>query len=379
MGKENRDDFSSKTKQALAARANFRCSFTGCSQITCGPSHESSFAVNNTGVASHIYAAAPGGRRYRGDMTSEERSDITNGIWLCVTHSVMIDRDEVTFTPKKLFQMKEDHERRIQYEHLKLPEETEIKSELFRLGGQLIFTGELSSVEPTKWNIKINEYISGNKFNILNVINHFYELNNEERCIISESISDARILTSPPRIVFASTGPILELTVSPRTKRISGLTLGSDLALDDTGDLFIENGDIKIISGIDRLSQHLMICLSTQKGEIYGQPEFGVNLSEYYNLFKCTTWLERILKLEVIYHSALGPENHLPVERLTTLECIDRVEDFYVVSDILDDDFFTVFIGVQVKDYGHWEGEVKVYLNKNAKLQSVRPTSLIDL
>ncbi|EOF8249934.1 hypothetical protein ACK2R0_003443 [Yersinia enterocolitica] len=369
MSKENRDDFSSKTKQALAARANFRCSFTGCAQITCGPSHESSSAVNNTGVASHIYAAAPGGRRYRSDMTSEERSDITNGIWLCVTHSVMIDRDEVIFTPEVLLQMKEEHERKIQHEHLKLPEES--KSELFRLGSQLIFTGELLSVEPTTLNIKLDEYISGDKFDILNVINCFDDLTNEGKCIISESLSDARLLTIPPRMVFTSTGLILELKISPRTKRISGRNLGSDLALDDTGDLLIENGDIKIISGIDRLSQHLMICLSTQKGEVYGQPEIGVNLSEYYNLFKCTTWLERILKLEVIYHSALGPENHLPVERQTTLECIDRVEDFYVVSDILDKDFFTVFIGVQVKDYGLWEGEVKIYLDKNAKLLSI--------
>ncbi|HCA3406592.1 TPA: hypothetical protein MO340_000267 [Salmonella enterica subsp. salamae serovar 35:g,m,s,t:-] len=371
MGKENRDDFSPKTKQALAARANFRCSFTGCNQITCGPSHESSLAVNNTGVASHIYAAAPGGRRYRSDMTSEERSDITNGIWLCATHSVMIDRDEVTFTPEVLFQMKKEHELKIQREHSNLPGETDTKSELFRLGFQLIFTGELLSVEPTKWNIKLNEYISGNKFDILNVIDYFDNLTNEGKCIISESLSDARLLTSPPRMVFTSTGLILELKVSPRTKRISGSTLGSDLALDDTGDLLIENGDLKIISGIDRLSQHLMICLSTQKGEIYGQPNIGVNLSEYYTLFKRTTWLERILKLEVIYHSALGPENHLSVERQTTLECIDRVEDFYVVSDISDDDFFTVFIRVQVKDYGLWEGEVKVYLNKNAKLLSV--------
>lgn len=371
MGKENRDDFSTKTKQALAARANFRCSFAGCIQITCGPSHESSSAVNNTGVASHIYAAAPGGRRYKSDMTSEERSDITNGIWLCATHSVMIDRDEVTFTPDMLFQMKKDHESRIQYEHSKLPEETETNSELFRIGGQLIFTGELLSVEPTKWVLKLNEFISGNKFNILDVINCFDDLNNEGKCIISESLSDARLLASPPRMEITSTGLILELKVSERAKRISGNALGSDLALDDTGDFLIENGDIKVISGIDRLSQHLMICLSTQKGEIWGRPDIGINLSEYYNLFKCTTWLERILKLEVIYHSALGPENYLPVERQTTLECIDRVEDFYVVSNISDDDYFTVFIGVQVKDYGLWEGEVKIYLNKNAKLRSV--------
>ncbi|MEX3172937.1 hypothetical protein AB4M04_12690 [Serratia quinivorans] len=371
MGKKNRDDFSPKTKQALAARANFRCSFTGCHQITCGPSHESSSAVNNTGVAAHIYAAAPGGRRYKREMTSKERSDITNGIWLCVTHSVMIDRDEVKFTPEILIKMKEEHERNIQNEHLKFPGEIEKKQELFRLGSKLIFTGEFLSVELTKWNININEYISGNKFEILNIINYFNDLTNEGRCIISESLSDARLLMTPPRMVFTSTGLILELQVSPRTKRISGSALGSDLALDDTGDLLIENGDFKITSGIDRLSQHLMVCLSTSKGEIYGHPEIGVTLSEYYNLFKHTTWLERILKLEVVYHSAIGQENNFIEERQTTLECIDRVEDFYVVSDIPDDDFFTIFIGVQVKDYGHWEGEVKVYLNKKTKLLSV--------
>ena len=173
--------------------------------------------------------------------------------------------------------------------------------------------------------------------------------------------------------MLTSKGLILEFQVSQRAKRISGNTLGSDLALDDIGDLLIENGDLKIISGIDRLPQHLMICLSTQKGEIYDQPELGANISEYYNLFKNTTWLERILKLEVIYHSAIGPEKYLPMERQTTLECIERVEDFYVTNDNVDDNFFTVFIRVQVKDYGLWEDKVKVYLNKNAKFPSHLP------
>ncbi|HEY4437307.1 MAG TPA: hypothetical protein VGN40_14225 [Lelliottia sp.] len=370
MGKENRDDFSPKTKQALAARANFKCSFTGCTQITCGPSHESSSAVNSTGVASHIYAAAPGGRRYKKDMTSEERSDITNGIWLCATHSVMIDRDEVTFTPEKLHQMKAEHERKIQDEHYKLSEAAELKSELFRLGDQLIFTGGLLSIEFDKWSIKVNEYISGDKFDILNVINCFDNITNEKKCIISESMSDARILTSPPKMMLTSNDLILELQVSQRAKRISVHTLGSDLALDSTGDLFIENGDIKLISGIDRLPQHLMICLSTQKGEVYGHPEIGVNLSEYYNLFKNTTWLERILKLEVIYHSSIDSDTDLSLERQTPLECVDRVDDFHVVSDMLDDNYFTVFIRLQIKDYGIWEGKVKVYVNKNAELPS---------
>lgn len=61
MKKKNRDDFSNNTKSALAARANYRCSYPDCNNITCGPSNESSTAINSIGVAAHIYAAAPGG------------------------------------------------------------------------------------------------------------------------------------------------------------------------------------------------------------------------------------------------------------------------------------------------------------------------------
>jgi hypothetical protein len=62
----NRDEFSLKTKTAVAARAGYRCSFTGCGKTTVGPSEESSEAVTMIGKASHISGAAPGrgSRRY---------------------------------------------------------------------------------------------------------------------------------------------------------------------------------------------------------------------------------------------------------------------------------------------------------------------------
>ena len=65
-----------------------------------------------TGVAAHICAAAPGpgARRYDPNMSSEERSHINNGIWLCVSCSVLIDRDEKRFTVDKLHQIKYEHE-----------------------------------------------------------------------------------------------------------------------------------------------------------------------------------------------------------------------------------------------------------------------------
>jgi hypothetical protein len=67
----NRDEFSAKTKAVVALRANQHCSFRSCGQPTSGPSEESPEAVNMTGKAAHIHAAAPGpgARRYLASMT----------------------------------------------------------------------------------------------------------------------------------------------------------------------------------------------------------------------------------------------------------------------------------------------------------------------
>src|ERR1700733_2530734 len=106
----NRDEFSAKTKRAVAMRASWHCSLTGCARPTVGPSEESSEAVTMIGEAAHICGAAPGSRRYDASMTSEERASIDNAIWLCADHAEMIDRDEATYPVEKLRAMKREHE-----------------------------------------------------------------------------------------------------------------------------------------------------------------------------------------------------------------------------------------------------------------------------
>lgn len=108
----NRDDFSKETIIRLASRVGYICSCPGCNASTVGPSMESSSKVSNIGVAAHICAAAPGGKRYDSNMTSDERKSIDNGIWLCQSHSKLIDTDEVKYTKKLLHKWKEEAENR---------------------------------------------------------------------------------------------------------------------------------------------------------------------------------------------------------------------------------------------------------------------------
>ena len=115
----NRDDFPQAVKVVIAQRAGFRCSFPTCCITTVGPSEETETSIAHSGMACHISAASPGvgARRYRPDMTSEERKSASNGIWMCYTHGKLIDTDENRFTIERLKKWKEIAEFRAQFIH----------------------------------------------------------------------------------------------------------------------------------------------------------------------------------------------------------------------------------------------------------------------
>ena len=106
----NRDDFTEKTKDRMAKRVGYRCSNPNCRKLTCGAAEEPNDYVN-IGVAAHICAAAPKGKRYDQNMTASQRKSILNGIWLCQTCSKLIDSDEKRYTVELLQQWKYDAER----------------------------------------------------------------------------------------------------------------------------------------------------------------------------------------------------------------------------------------------------------------------------
>ncbi len=101
----NRDDFSSATKELLANRVGRKCSNPSCRKLTCG-ANIAPDKITNIGVASHICAAAKGGPRYDESMTAEERKSFDNGIWLCQSCSKLIDTDTARYTKEVLLRWK---------------------------------------------------------------------------------------------------------------------------------------------------------------------------------------------------------------------------------------------------------------------------------
>ncbi|WP_249921326.1 hypothetical protein [Pseudomonas lundensis] len=96
-----RHDFLQSTMQRLRDRAGNVCSFPGCHVHTHGSAFTGDKAVG-VGVACHIKAAAPGGPRYDAKQTKDERRHLDNGIWMCQTHSKLVDADDSAYSVKIL-------------------------------------------------------------------------------------------------------------------------------------------------------------------------------------------------------------------------------------------------------------------------------------
>ena len=111
MARSSRDDFSEKTKRILRERVGGRCSNPSCRKETCGPSDKENKSVI-LGEAAHIRAAAPGGPRYEEAMSAEERSGISNGIWLCRDCARLIDLEVSSYPVQTLLDWKEQAEQR---------------------------------------------------------------------------------------------------------------------------------------------------------------------------------------------------------------------------------------------------------------------------
>lgn len=110
-------DFNNNTRNIIAGRAGYRCSYPGCNRVTIGPC-KAPDQFDETGMACHIYSSSPGGPRGTGGLSRTQRNKPWNGIWCCYTHGKLIDNKKGReFPASKLQNWKAAHEARIYNEH----------------------------------------------------------------------------------------------------------------------------------------------------------------------------------------------------------------------------------------------------------------------
>lgn len=118
MAKQNRDEFTEKTKRQIGRRAGWLCSDPSCRWDTIGSNSDGTGEIN-LGTAAHICAAAPDGPRYDPNQTREQRRSPDNGIWMCRLHGTAVDAKDPKFSVELLREWKaqaqKDSLRRVLY------------------------------------------------------------------------------------------------------------------------------------------------------------------------------------------------------------------------------------------------------------------------
>jgi hypothetical protein len=166
---------------------------------------------------------------------------------------------------------------------------------------------------------------------------------------------------------------ILSCPVAPSFPRIEAQQLGSQWAVSPkTNDLFIENGQIARVSGLDSLPQNVRSCLSMQRGESPFHPDYGVRLAQYFDAFRDSPWLGHLLKLEVIRQAAIPYHDEVLDRQYTPLRCVERVWGIEILAEAPKNDWLPVRVDFDVCGVGRWQSDLSICMPSAATLEKIR-------
>ncbi|MCM2354111.1 MAG: DUF4062 domain-containing protein [Pseudobdellovibrio sp.] len=99
-----------------------------------------------------------------------------------------------------------------------------------------------------------------------------------------------------------------------------------DIRMDATGDMLVKNGDLMMVSGVERLPQVLKMNLNCNRGEWIFRPEMGSNLYNILNAYADSPELaELLIKFDVI-ETLTRPIDGKQGNKWPSLPCLDHVE-----------------------------------------------------
>jgi len=358
-----RDDFSNSVKQKLAERVAWKCCFPGCNRITIGPSHENEKSVVKLGEAAHILAASKGGPRYDPQMSVEERASINNAIWMCRQHAKLIDSDYTIYSAVTIRQWKIAAENATYKKLYEISsDDLELPLTLISIGSSIIFEGFWKSANNNSWVFTINNFIIGS-IELIKEYSVEKERKKLNNYIIIEAQGDGRILASDFSWDYVDNKYQIKVSVQDKEPREDPAKIGADIGLDEDGDLDFEDGDFKMISGIDCAKQTIVLSLGCGFGALRHAPAFGSYFSKYYWQFKDNIQLlTRMLKMEVarlVSIPMLEPNNPTPKP---ALNFINRILEVQILDVQLTSNRLPINLKLEWGTGEQWSASLKIYV-----------------
>ncbi|MFS4581097.1 hypothetical protein [Phaeobacter sp. C3_T13_0] len=342
-----RDDFPASVRRALAARAGHRCSL--CKTPTSGPSDEAPEAVTNVGVAAHITAAAPGrgARRYDPSLTTEERRGVDNGIWLCGTCSIMIDRDEAVFSVEALRTIRSDHT-----EFARLGYSIDADVGLISLGPDIVAAGRVLRVGVDGIVVRLSFFLVGTAQDLLAFVHRFEELNAWTRyALLSEAGLGGR-LSGVPVIERDSAAWLVTLCLDVSAPRLPANDLSG--MCNRTGAL---------ISGEAYWIQYFETALALPPRTWFANMDGGSHITALYETLKDSVWFEHLVACELIRMASVsGPPSMGATSKYPPLVCVRQVRHVGISDTTLYEQRLRIEVEFDLEGHGRWVGELKLYV-----------------
>jgi hypothetical protein len=331
-----------------------------CKRSTSGPSDESPSAVTNIGVAAHISAAASGqgARRYDPNMTSEERRHISNGIWLCASCSVLIDRDEERFTIAELRRIRDEHEasRRIDGDN-------EIdRSNVIAIGHDIITAGDILCTGPEGFKVRLLHFVQGSGRDLMRFVNEFQRTDVGDRYVLLNELGYGGLLAETPKVSRQGVDYELEFKFLERTSRCN--------ATQNIVSMCAETG--RLIEGMDALVQNFERTLGMARGEWFADLELGSHLADLYWRYHGSPWFEPLAMNEIVRLASIPKRNRLTGVDTTPFLCVNRVNRVSVTSFELVEQKLKIEVDFEVEGVGDWSGALSVFISTPEQLAEGR-------
>lgn len=355
---KTRDDFSPRTKSDLALRASYLCSLCKCSTV--GPSDEAPDAVTMIGVAAHICAAAPGpgARRYDPTMTPEERSHIDNGIWLCASCGVLVDRDETRFSADDLRTIKREHEgsRRIQ------AQSSADDGNLISIGQGIVAVGIVVRSGPDGIRVRLSHFVDGSGRDLWSLGQNFDRWPQERRYVLLNELGFGALLLDSPVVERVGKAYEVQLRIAEQIPRRNATASVTSLSREDG----------RLLQGMDAYVQNFEGVLGMALGTWFTDLSLGSDLSDLYWRYRGSPWFERLAMMEMIRLASIPKRATGMGEPTTPFRIVNRVDRVEVPSFELEEQKLAVAVRFDLEGIGQWDRVLSVFISTPEQLAQGR-------
>ncbi|MBX8610269.1 hypothetical protein K5D65_24065 [Pseudomonas cichorii] len=290
-------------------------------------------------------------------MSPEQRGSIDNGIWLCASCSVLIDRDEARFSTEHLHELKRSHEasRRLQGQG------DVNRDDIIAIGPSLIALGSVLRFGPDGCRFRISHFLQGSIRELWALSVDFGKWPDDNRYVLSNELGYGGLLSQPPAIERTEFGHEVTVQIQTVTDRLDAMSIKT---------MCRETG--RMLDGLEAIESLFSNVLGLAHGAWFMDLQSGSFISDYHHRYADSAWLSRLIMMEIIRLSFVPRKSRAANKQMAPLAWVKRVNSVDTPIFELTEQYLSIHVDVELEGAGNWSGTLPVFVYTPEQLQEGR-------